>query len=68
MVNIRALKAEMVKNDYNQKKLATALNITTRTLSNRFRTRIFGSDEIEKLIEILKIKDPMAIFFDNEVS
>ena len=29
---------------------------------------VFGSDEIEQMIQILKIKDPMSIFFAQMVT
>lgn len=63
-MDIRALKAEMVKSGYTQEKLAKELGITTRTLSNRLKNGVFGTDEIEKMVKILKIKNPIPIFFD----
>lgn len=63
MLDANALKSEMVKNGYTQEKLATALGITTRTFSNRLKTGDFGSKEIEVMINVLHLKDPMAIFF-----
>ena len=68
MVDIIELKAQMVRKKYTQEQLANELGITSRTLSNKFRSGIFGSDEIEKMISILEIKDPVGIFFAKTVS
>lgn len=68
MVNITELKAQMVRKQYTQEKLAGAMGISNRTLYNKFKSGVFGSDEIEKMISILDIKEPMDIFFAKEVS
>ena len=68
MVNVTELKAQMVRKHYTQEKLAEALGISNRTLYNKFKSGVFGSDEIEKMISILGIKNPMAIFFANTVT
>ncbi len=68
MVNVIELKAQMVRKKYTQEQLANELGITSRTLSNKFKSGVFGSDEIEKMISILEIKDPVGIFFAKTVS
>lgn len=68
MIDITELKAQMVRKQYTQEKLADALGISTRSLYNKFKSGVFGSDEIEKMILILEIKDPMSIFFVKSVS
>lgn len=68
MVNVIELKAQMVRKKYTQEQLAIELGITSRTLSNKFKNGVFGSDEIEKMISILEIKDPVGIFFAKTVS
>ena len=47
MIDILALKAEMVRNGYTQEKLAEKLEISSKTLSSRFKKGVFSSDEIE---------------------
>ena len=63
MLNVNALKAEMVKNGYNQSSLAEALGMSSRTLYSRLQTGDFGAIEIKKMIDLLNIEDPVAIFF-----
>lgn len=62
-MDINALKAEMVKKGYTQATLATELGITPRTFSNRLKKQEFGSKEIQVMMKVLDIKDPMEIFF-----
>lgn len=68
MVNSRELKAAMVRKGLTQKQVAQELHITTRTLSLKLKKGVFGSDEIEALMSILDIKDPMPIFFSHVVT
>ena len=63
MLDVNALKAEMVKNGYTQAKLAEEIGISPRTLSNKLKTGDFGNKEMEVIINVLSIKDPMSIFF-----
>lgn len=68
MINTTELKAQMVRRNHNQESLAKELGISTRTLSNKLKRGVFGSDEIEKMISVLGIEDPIGIFFAKTVS
>lgn len=68
MLDKRALRAEMVRHGYNNATLSKELGITERTLANRFKTGDFGSKEIEVMIDVLHLQDPMSIFFTNKVT
>jgi transcriptional regulator with XRE-family HTH domain len=63
MLDVRALKAEMARNDYTQVRLAAELGISPRTLSNKLKSGEFGNKEMEIMMDKLQLKDPMAIFF-----
>lgn len=63
MVNAKELKAEFVRNGFTQKEVALKLNISERTLSSKLKKGVFGSDEIETLMKLLKINNPVPIFF-----
>ena len=63
MLNVNALKAEMVKNNYTQASLAEALGMSPRTFYNRLQTGDFGAIEIKKMIDLMNIKEPVPIFF-----
>lgn len=63
MLNVKELKAEMVRNGYNNRTMAEALGITQRTFNNRLKTGDFGAKEIEIMIQKLNLTKPMDIFF-----
>ena len=63
MVNTDKLLGLLAENHKTQKDAAEALGISTRTFYLRMKNKVFGSDEIEKLVEFLHIDDPMSIFF-----
>ncbi|MBR5808835.1 MAG: DUF739 domain-containing protein [Clostridia bacterium] len=63
MINVNELKAQMVRKQFTQESLAKEIGISSRTLHNKLKCGVFGSDEIEKMILVLDIKDPMSIFF-----
>lgn len=63
MVDINRLKSVMVLNGRTQEDVAKAIGITSKTFYLRMKKGVFGSDEIEKMIDYLKIDDPMPIFF-----
>lgn len=65
MLNVNALKAEMVKNGYTQSSLAEALGMSPRTFYNRLKTGDFGAVEIKQMIDILHLEEPISIFFGN---
>lgn len=68
MVDVKRLKSVIVLNDTTQEKVAKQIGITPRTFYEKMKKGVFGSDEIEKMIEYLNIDDPMPIFFAKEVT
>ena len=68
MLNVLEFKAAMVRKGYTQKALAEILGMSEKTFTERIKTKRFGSDEIEKLVEVLEISNPLPIFFSNLVT
>ena len=68
MLDKNALKAEIVRNGLTQKKVASAIGISEKTFITRMKEGVFGTDEVEKMISLLNIKNPMDIFFADEVT
>ena len=68
MVNTSKLKGVIVANDKTQEEVARAIGITPKTFYLKMKKGVFGSDEIEKMIKLLNIDDPISIFFANEVT
>lgn len=68
MVNTTELKAYMVRRELTQKEVAEKLNMSEKTFYLRMKKGVFGSDEIESLIKLLGIEDPMSVFFASKVT
>lgn len=64
-VDTRLLKANMVLHGYTIDKLAKELDVSPKTLSTRLNSspEKFTQGEMEKIISVLKIKNPLDIFF-----
>ncbi len=63
MVNTDKLRGIMAEQHKTQQEVAEAIGISSKTFYDRMNKRVFGSDEIEKMIDFLDISDPMPIFF-----
>ena len=68
MVDVKRLKSVMVLNDKTQKDVAKHLNMSTKTFYLKMKKGVFGSDEIESMIDYLHIDDPKEIFFAKSVT
>lgn len=63
MLDVNALKAEMIRHGYTNSLLSKELGISTKTFGTRLKTGDFGAKEIELMIKLLKLNNPMSIFF-----
>ena len=68
MLNKNALKAEIVRNGLTQKEVAEMIGVSEKTFISRMQRGEFGTDEAEIMINRLGIKNPIDIFFANEVT
>jgi len=68
MIDVDELRGIIAKKGYTQAKVAKHLNITPKTFYLKMSKGVFGSDEIEKMILLLEIKDPATIFFNQLVT
>lgn len=68
MINIDKLNGKIAENRLTREKLAKAMGISTRGLSLKLKRGIFNNVEIEKLVKILKIDNPIEIFFGDFMS
>lgn len=66
MVNTNELRGVIAKNGLSQTDVAKMLGITPKTFYDRMNKRVFGSDEIQIMIDRLNIDNPMDIFFAKE--
>ena len=68
MIDTQKLKGLIAERNTSQRQVAFALGMTEKTFYEKMKIGIFGSDEIDKMIELLEIQDPMPIFFSQLVT
>lgn len=67
-MNDRKIKAKMVELGVTQKDLAEKLGISMQNLNAKLNGRnIMNIEEAAKITKILKLDDPIDIFFNNNV-
>lgn len=66
MIKTDELRGVIAKNGYSQSDIAKMIGVTPKTFYEKMKNGVFGSDEIQIMINNLKIEDPIAIFFVNE--
>lgn len=66
MIRTDKLRGIMAEKGYSQKDVAKEIGITPKTFYEKMSKGIFGSDEIQTMIDMLNIEDPASIFFAQE--
>lgn len=66
LIKTDELRGEIARNGFSQSDVAKMIGVTPKTFYEKMKIGVFGSDEIQIMIEKLNIKDPMAIFFARE--
>lgn len=63
MVDVNKLKSIIVLREKTQAEVAKYIGISSKTFYLKMKKGVFGSDEIEKMVEYLDIEEPIPIFF-----
>lgn len=63
MIKTDELRGIIAKNGYSQSDVAGMIGITPKTFYEKMKNGVFGSDEIQIMIDELKIENPISIFF-----
>lgn len=66
MINTNKLRGVIAQNGKSQVDVAEMLKITPKTFYSKMSKGVFGSDEIQIMIDRLNIENPMDIFFAKE--
>ncbi len=66
MIKTNDLRGIIAKNGFSQTDVAQMIGITPKTFYEKMKNGVFGSDEIQIMIDKLNIDDPMSIFFAKE--
>ena len=62
MVATDKLRGIIAERGLSQRKVAAQLGITEKTFYSKMKSGVFGTDEVEKMIAILQIENPVEIF------
>lgn len=68
MIDTRELRGVIARNGKSQTDVAKMLNITPKTFYMKMQKGVFGSDEIQIMIDELHIENPVEIFFAKKVT
>lgn len=68
MIAVNELRGKIVAKGLTQGEVAEKLGITPKTFREKLKKGVLNSDEMEMLIEILDIENPVDIFFRNDVT
>lgn len=66
MIKTDELRGVIAKNGYSQSDIAKMIGVTPKTFYKKMKNGVFGSDEIQIMINNLQIEDPISIFFAQE--
>ncbi len=66
MIRTDKLIGRIAEKGLSQKDIAKDIGVTPKTFYAKMKAGVFGSDEIEIMIDKLEIEDPMNIFFAKE--
>lgn len=66
MIKTDELRGIIAKNKLSQSDVAAKIGVTPKTFYEKMKNGVFGSDEIQIMIDELHIDDPVAIFFAKE--
>lgn len=63
MIDTMKLKGIISERGLSQRKVAKTLGMTEKTFYGKMKKGVFDSDEIQQMIELLRIENPVEIFF-----
>lgn len=66
LIKINELRGIIAKNGFSQSDVAKMIGVTPKTFYEKMKNGVFGSDEIQIMIDELNIENPIAIFFAKE--
>ena len=66
VIKTNELRGVIAKNGYSQSDVAGMIGITPKTFYEKMKNGVFGSNEIQIMIDRLHIEDPISIFFAKE--
>ncbi len=68
MINSDLLRGVIAENGLSQRKVAKHIGISEKTFYEKMKKGVFDSTEMEAMINLLKIENPINIFFPSFVA
>ena len=65
MINTRKLVGIIYEKGLSQRKVAKRMGMAEKTFYGKMKRGVFDSDEMEQMIRILDIRNPLAVFFPD---
>lgn len=66
MIDTNELRGIIAAKGYSQSDVAKGIGIASKTFYDKMKKGVFGSDEMQAMVDMLDIKDPARIFFAKE--
>ena len=66
MIDTNELRGVIAARGYTQIDVAKEIGISPKTFYDKMKKGVFGSDEMQTMVDMLDIKDPARIFFAKE--
>ena len=66
MVAVDKLRGIIAERGMTQKQVAQYLGISDKTFYNKMQKGLFGTDEVEQMVKLLSIPNPVDIFLAQE--
>ena len=63
MIDTNELRGVIAARGYTQIDVAKEIGISPKTFYDKMKKGVFGSDEMQTMVDMLDIKDPARIFF-----
>lgn len=68
MIDVAKLRGVIAECGLSQNKVAKCIGISPRTFYAKMKNGVFNSSEIDAMISLLSIHDPIVIFFASNVA
>lgn len=65
-MNVPKLKGIIAERGYSMSEVAAGIQMQQKTFYRRMKSGVFGTDEVEALIQFLNIENPVDIFLCSE--
>lgn len=65
-MNVPKLRGIIAERGYSMSEVAAGIKMPQKTFYRRMKSGVFGTDEVEALIEFLEIENPVDIFLRSK--